>query len=536
MKWTVGNKISSGYALALLILILIGIMSYKTTTDLIIGIELVEKTQNEMVLLNGIISQLAESESSERGYVLTGKESYLEQYDRSYIKIPEDFRSLELIMSTNPVLLEKLNLLETNVTAKLKGIAAIIDLRKSEGEGAARLLVNNDTGKESMDQIINLVSSIKIELNTLLEQRKALSSQSSQMIFKIIIWGIPLSMIVICIVAIVIVRDITIPLRESTELAERIAGGDLSKSSDIIKRQDEIGALFKAFDKMIVSLREINQEIVEGVNVITSASSEIMASTAQVASGSMETSMAISETTSSVEEVKQSALMASEKARAVSEMTKETVQISESGLKSVEQSLVGMNLIQDQVESIAQSLVRLSEQSQAIGEIISSVNDIAEQSNLLAVNAAIEAAKAGEQGKGFTVVAQEVKVLAEQSKEATAQVRSILSEVLKAINTAILATEQGSKAVNAGVVQSRETGETIRQMSDGIENSAQMAIQISITSQQQLTGMDQIAQAMESIRQASEQNVGGTKQVEYTMQNLHELGQRLKKTLERYKL
>jgi methyl-accepting chemotaxis protein len=108
-------------------------------------------------------------------------------------------------------------------------------------------------------------------------------------------------------------------------------------------------------------------------------------------------------------------------------------------------SIEGMKKIQTQMESIAESVVKLSEQSQAIGEIIASVNDLAEQSNLLAVNAAIEAAKAGEQGKGFAVVAQEVKSLAEQSKQATSQVRTIFNDIQKATTAAVLATEQGAR-------------------------------------------------------------------------------------------
>ncbi|MDO8706310.1 MAG: methyl-accepting chemotaxis protein, partial [Sulfuricaulis sp.] len=175
----------------------------------------------------------------------------------------------------------------------------------------------------------------------------------------------------------------------------------------------------------------------------------------------------------------------------------------------------------------AESIVRLSEQSQAIGEIIATVNDLAEQSNLLAVNAAIEANKAGEQGKGFAVVAQEVKSLAEQSKQATAQVRTILGDIQKATSTAVLATEQGNKAVEAGVKQTTETGESIRLLADSIAEAAQAATQIAASSQQQMVGMDQVALAMENIKQASVQNVAGTKQAEAAAQNLHELGQKL---------
>jgi|GEM_PF-3116141 len=276
------------------------------------------------------------------------------------------------------------------------------------------------------------------------------------------------------------------------------------------------------------TLKKMVKEIQEGISVLASSSSEIMASTNQVTAGATETAAAVSETTTTVEEVKQTALVASQKARNVADVAQQAVQVAQAGWQSVEASLAGMERIQVQMEAITESIVRLAEQGQTIGEIIGTVKDLAEQSNLLAVNAAIEAAKAGEQGKGFAVVAQEVKSLAEQSKEATAQVRTILGDIQKATTAAVLATEQGTKAVAEGVRQSREAGEAIRQMGESIDESAQAAIQIAASSQQQLTGMDQMTLAMENIRQASEQNVTGMRQVELTVRDLHELGQRLK--------
>ena len=221
--------------------------------------------------------------------------------------------------------------------------------------------------------------------------------------------------------------------------------------------------------------RAITRQLRESIAQISSSSSEILATTTQVASGAAETATAVSETTATVEEVKQTAQLASQKARFVSDSAQKASQVSQSGRKSVDEAIQGMNHIQEQMESIAESIVRLSEQSQAIGEIIATVNDLAEQSNLLAVNAAIEAAKAGEQGKGFAVVAQEVKSLAEQSRQATGQVRGLLGDIQKATSAAVLATEQGSKAVEAGVQQTGETGEAIRQLAESISEAAQAA-------------------------------------------------------------
>jgi methyl-accepting chemotaxis protein len=120
-----------------------------------------------------------------------------------------------------------------------------------------------------------------------------------------------------------------------------------------------------------------------------------------------------------------------------------------------------------------------------------------------------------------------VKSLAEQSKQATTQVRSILGDIQKATSAAVLATEQGNKAVEAGVKQTGETGESIRLLAESIHEAAQAATQIAASSQQQMVGMDQVALAMENIKQASVQNVAGTKQAEVAAQGLHELGYKL---------
>ena len=331
-------------------------------------------------------------------------------------------------------------------------------------------------------------------------------------------------------------RIIASPLREIAGIAERVASGDLTVNVPADSRADEVGALARAFRAMIENLRRTTREINEGVNVLASSSSEILATTTQVASGAAETATAVSETTATVEEVKQTAQLASQKAKYVSDSAQKASNVSLAGRKSVEEAIVGMHHIQEQMESIAESIVRLSEQSQAIGEIIATVNGLAEQSNLLAVNAAIEATRAGEQGKGFGVVAQEIKSLAEQSKQATTQVRAILGDIQKATSAAVLATEQGNKAVESGVRQTGETGESIRLLADSITEAAAAATQIAASSQQQMVGMDQVVMAMENIKQASMQNMSGTKQAEVAAQSLHELGQRLKELAAQYKV
>jgi hypothetical protein len=282
--------------------------------------------------------------------------------------------------------------------------------------------------------------------------------------------------------------------------------------------------------------RGISRQLREATTQLASSSAELSAAASQFASGAAETAAAVSETTTTVEEVKQAAEVASEKAKYVSESAQKATQAAQDGKKAVDESIEAMKRIQEQMGSIAEGIVNLSEQSTTIGEITATVADIAEQSNLLAVNAAIEAAKAGEQGKGFAVVAQEVKSLADQSKQATGQVKSILSDIQKGINTAVMLTEQGSKASEAGVKQSAVAGKSIQVLVEtSVTEAAQAATQIAVSSQQQLAGMEQVASAMENIKQATTESVNSTQQTESTARNLHDLSEKLLRMVERPK-
>lgn len=322
-------------------------------------------------------------------------------------------------------------------------------------------------------------------------------------------------------------------LHAKAEMANKIAAGDLTVQIALQSEHDMLGA---ALTSMAENLRVMQRDLADGVDVLANATNAIMAGTSQISAGATETATTVAQTVTTVEEMKQTLIVSSQKAKLVSDTAQKAVQVSQTGRKSVDEVVDGMSHIQQQMESIALSIIRLSEQSQAIGEIVATVKDLAEQSNLLAVNAAIEANKAGEHGRGFSVVAQEVKNLAEQSKKATAQIRTILGDIQKGTTTAVLATEQGSKAVEVGVRQSREAGEAIRQLAESIGDNAAAANQIAVSAQQQMVGMDQLALATANINQTATQNLEITHQAETAALHLHELGVKLQQLMDRYKV
>lgn len=326
------------------------------------------------------------------------------------------------------------------------------------------------------------------------------------------------------------------PLRELSDAAERIAAGDLTVQLPPHARKDEMGVLSRTFGQMVERLRQVMRELSDGVGVLGSSASEISASTAQVSASSAQTASAVAETSATAEEVKQTAKVASDKAAHVQGAAQSTVEASRSGLQAMEESIQAMQQIRQQMDSMAGSVIRLADQGTAIGEIIATVSDLADQSNLLSVNAAIEAARAGDEGGGFRVVAQEIRSLSEQSKQATVQVKALLGEIQKATSAAVLDMEQAGKAVSAGVDLSEKTARSIRAMTDAIGESAQAAALIAASAQQQAVGMDQVAYAMQNINQASAQNVAASRQSEAAAHELKNLGLRLKGVVEQFRV
>ena len=223
-------------------------------------------------------------------------------------------------------------------------------------------------------------------------------------------------------------------------------------------------------------------------------SAEILASVTQQAPATEEQAVSVTETMTTADQVSQTASQSAEQAKGVAEEASRSVELGREGRAVVEKTVANMTIVSDQAKSAAESIQQLSEKAESIGEIITTVNEIANQTNLLALNAAIEASRAGEHGKGFSVVAGEVKALAEQSKKATGQVRRILSDIQKASDGAVSVTEQARTAIEETFGVVKQAGETIIELSDSLGEAAGAAGQISASAAQQSVGIGQISQ------------------------------------------
>jgi methyl-accepting chemotaxis protein len=377
------------------------------------------------------------------------------------------------------------------------------------------------------------------------------------------------------LLSLAITRSVAPPLRILVDVADDIAAGELKQWQVRFDRSDEIGDLYHSFSRMYSRLLEIAQilqkisegqltasitpasssdvigtsletmlknlrdlagSIATGATTLAAASAETSVSAAQLSASTTESAAAISETTATMEEVRQTASIMNNNASSVAENARQGGVMANQSRERVRDIADAIKLISSRMDFIAQHTVQLSEKSQKIGEIISVVNDIADQSNILAVNASIEAAKAGEEGKGFAVLAEEIRNLAEQSKQATKEIKAILDDIQKATSATVMATEEGSKAVAKGEQQAETVSKVILDLASSVSNSSRSADTIAGSAREQLKGIEQVTQAMESIRTASQQNKESARQLDETSSSMKSLGQDLMRLVQRFKL
>ena len=269
---------------------------------------------------------------------------------------------------------------------------------------------------------------------------------------------------------------------------------------------------------------ELLEAIKSVVQQLSTSAAQTLSAVTQTAAGAHEQAAVIAETMTAVDEVTQTSAQAAQRANEVAQESKRAVLAGQDGLAAVEKTTEQMAIVNNRVSSLAEIILSLAGRAQSIGEIIDTVNDLAEQTNILSLNAAIEASRAGEHGRGFTVVANEVKTLALQSREATSQVGSILGEIQKATSSAVMSAEQGTLGAAAAIKQVEKAGEIMGRLMDTINAAQRSSTQIAASASQQAVGMSQIADGMVQINGAVEESLKATAAVEQSATDLNALG------------
>jgi methyl-accepting chemotaxis protein len=264
---------------------------------------------------------------------------------------------------------------------------------------------------------------------------------------------------------------------------------------------------------------------------LTDVSSALRATTGEQSASAQQLASAVSQVRATLSELRETSAHALRNAESVIEKAEGAFQTSASGRATVERSIESMRNIREQVGEIAERILQLNHHTSQIDSIISTVNEISAQSKLLALNAAIEAARAGAHGKGFGVVASEIRSLAEQSKAATGQVRGILSEIQASTNAAVVAAEEGTKKSESGMALADLSGAKIQDLARAMEQSSSSARLIADSASQQNAGIEQVAQALVSISNATNATASGLMQTEYATEQLVALAQRITKIL-----
>jgi len=321
--------------------------------------------------------------------------------------------------------------------------------------------------------------------------------------------------------------------------SSKVASGDLRQHLDVGNTNNDNDAMYQLgndLNKMTENLALITKEITQACQYMVSTVEEVRHAVDTQSSGASEQASSINEITASLSEIEKSSMQTMEKAKTLGQSAEQTREKGKLGLDAVDQSVEGMKRIRDKVQTIAHTILDLSKQTQQVGEITSVVNNLAQQSKMLALNASIEAAKAGESGKGFAVVAVEVKNLAEQSEQATSQVQKILESIRLATEKAVMVTEEGTKGVDEGTLLVEQTGDIIRNLNDVIHDTTIASQQIESAVRQESAGIEQITTGMNEINQVTGSFIESVKQTTEAINSLAEIAKNLKSHIDTYKV
>jgi methyl-accepting chemotaxis protein len=453
-NWTVGRRLIAGFGLSALTLILIAVVSYRNAHLLIENDGWVEHSHQVRIELADLLSELKDAETGQRGYLLTGDDNYLAPYTAALESIPITLADLRKLTADNPNQQQRLASLQQPIENKLAELKQTIELRRAQGADAAIKVVLTNVGKAFMDEARAIVAEADREERDLLKQRSDEAQASAEMTMSIILWGGLLGTLAVCLIGFLITRS-------------------------------------------------LSEQIGSAVGQVRSSSAELQAAANQQASGAKEQATAMTEISTTISELLATSRQIAESAQRVAHNAEETANAARSGHGTVDMTHESISSIRRQVDQIVSHMLELGKKSQEIGAVLDIVSELAEQTNILAINATIEAAGAGDAGKRFAVVAEEIRNLADRVGGSTKEVRALIEDVRSAVNTTVMATETGSKAVDAGSRQFGDLASAFKAIANLVGTTTDAAREIELSTKQQSTAVEQVNVAVANVTQAS---------------------------------
>jgi len=531
----------------LIFLIAIAITLFNVTTTKNFANDIIENDLPTYDRFIDLGSQIHMAEASLRGVLLTNSVKYKNELDIAWNNIARIQATLDDLSKNwaDNDLLRKWQEVKT-LLSNLKETQIKSINTQSETNKAAQiplLMAEVDTGTDKILDIIDgPVTTTGERIGGIFDTQYATLQNGTEKIISdmrsIEISEYILSLLGIftaILVSIYTARSILRHINVFRQFSSKIASGDLRQFL-AIQGTDEIGQLGNDLNSMTQSLSGITKQITQVCQNMVTSLEEVKQAVNSQSSGATEQASSINEITASLEEIEKSSTQTMEKAKALGVVAERTREKGQLGLEAVDQSIQGMKAVREKVQIIAQTILDLSNQTQQVGEITAVVNTLAQQSKMLALNASIEAAKAGDAGKGFAVVATEVKNLAEQSEQSTTQVQKILEDIRHATEKAVLATEEGTKGVDNGTDLVEQTGEVVRSLSDVIHEATVASQQIEAAIRQEGVGIEQITAGMNEINQVTSSFVASVKQTTEAIDNLAKITKNLKEYVDVYKV